>query len=291
MLLSTRPRPVRGYLAALLCAISFHALAEASEPPPLVNGVIGGTRIHVSEPVDYVTTVTLTRPGSPPLKLKNVSFDLMYSNVAAGASPNLIVRGFSQGAHCCFTLYAISYTPTLHEQEIQVRDADLITMHPGEHGAGPQLDFFDFNFAYWRAPFAASPAPPISLIWDATQTRYVLNVAGMRKPAPSERELKEDAQALLKEEVDARRPWPPTLLWDDMLGYIYAGNSAAARMLMDTAWRPSWGNKKLFATCFSQRLHAGWLWKHMDIGKLMKADGDFPEPARVPAACGAAEAI
>lgn len=291
MLRSIRVRPLRGYLAALLCVISLHVLADASEPPPLVNAVIGGTRIHLSEPVDEVITVTLTRADSPPLKLKDVSFDLMYSNPDPAASPNLIVRGFSQGAHCCFTWHVISYTPALHEQEIQVFDADMITMRPSEQGGGPQLDFFDFNFAYWHEAFAGSPAPPISLSWNSPQKRYVLNVAAMRKPAPSKATLKDDAQALQKEEVDAKHPWPPTLLWDDMLSYIYSGNSAAARALMDTAWQPNWGDKKLFVTCFSQRLHAGWLWVHMDIGKLMNAEGDFPEPAIVPAACGAAEAL
>ncbi|NWB96852.1 hypothetical protein HX882_13190 [Pseudomonas gingeri] len=277
---------IRWCAAWLLYLAVSQVWAAEAEPKELISSVVGETRIHVSEPVDEERIVTLTQKGSPSIKLKSaVSFDVLYTDPDSIHAPNMIVGSRSGGTHCCYTLHIISFSPSLHEQNIEVLDSDLIDVQAVARG-GPTLGLFDFNFGYWHNSFAGSPAPPISLSWNSTQGRYVLNVDGMRKPAPSNTKLTEDTQALLKEEVDTQQPWPPTLLWADMLKYIYSGNSASARTLMDTAWQPKWGDKELFFTCFNQKIHAGRLWGQMDIGNLMKADGDFPKPISVNADCG-----
>ncbi|MEB0047825.1 MULTISPECIES: hypothetical protein [unclassified Pseudomonas] len=209
---------------------------------------------------------------------------MLYTNPDATHSPNIIVGSHSGGANCCYTLHIISFAPSLHKQDIEVYNSDHIDIQ-AVAGGGPTLNFLDFSFAFWHSSFADSPAPPISLSWNAMQGRYVLNIDGMRKPAPSNATLEEDANRLLKEEIDTQHPWPPTLLWGDMLKYIYSGSSASARTLMDTAWQPKWGEKELFSTCFSQKLQTGWLWGHLDMANVMKAAGDFPKPISVPASC------
>ncbi|UWF51533.1 hypothetical protein NYP20_11425 [Pseudomonas sp. N3-W] len=262
-----------------------------AEPKKLITSTVGDTSIQVSElepkskSDDDEKIVTLTREGSQPITLSNFDFDVLYTDPEPTHAPNMIVRGRSGGANCCSTLHIISFSPSLHKQDIEALNADPINIQTVASG-GPTLDFLDYSFAFWHSSFVYSPAPPISLSWDVIQGRYVLNVDGMRKPAPSNAELEEDANPLMKEEVDTKYPWPPTRLWADMLKYIYSGNSASARTLMNTAWQPKWGDKELFFTCFNQELHTGWLWGHMDIGNLMEVDNDFPEPIRVPVACG-----
>ncbi|NWB99672.1 hypothetical protein HX882_27745 [Pseudomonas gingeri] len=262
-----------------------------AESKTLITSTVGDTSIQVSELVptsksdDSTKIVTLTREGSQPITLRNVDFEVIYTDPDPTHSPNVILVGLSGGANCCHTLHIISFSPSLHKQDIEAYNSDQFDVQAVAH-SGPTLGFFDFSFAFWYHSFAGSPAPPVSLSWDAIQGRYVLNAEGMRKPAPSNAELEEDANQLLEEGVDPQYPWPPTLLWGDMLTYIYSGNSAAARTLMDTAWQPTWGDKELFSTCFSLQLHKGWLWGDMDIGHLMKADGDFPKPISVPATCG-----
>jgi hypothetical protein len=265
--------------------------AVETEPKQLITSTVGDTSIQVSvlegesKQDDDEKIVTLTREGSQPITLSNFDFDVLYTDPDPTHAPNMIVRGRSGGANCCSTLHIISFSPSLHKQDIEALNADPINIQAVASG-GPTLDFLDYSFASWDGHFGGSPAPPTSLSWDTIQGHYVLNVDGMRKPAPSNAELEEAAKALLKEELHTKGPSPPTLLWADMLKYIYSGSSASARTLMDTAWQPTWGDKELFFTCFSQHLHAGWLWGEMDIGNLMKADSDFPKPISVPAACG-----
>ncbi len=274
----------------LYLAVSQVWAVEAG-PQKLITSIVGDTSVQVSvlksksQSDDDEKIVTLTREGSQPITLRNFDFDVLYTDPDPTHAPNMIVVGRTGGANCCHTLHIISFAPSLHKQDIEAYNSDQFDMQEVAHG-GPVLGFFDFSFAFWYHSFAGSPAPPVSLSWDAIQGRYVLNVAGMRKPAPSDVELEEDTQALLLEEVGTNDLWPPALLWRDMLTYIYSGNSASARTLMDTAWQPKWGEKQLFFTCFSQKLHTGWLWNYMDIGHLMKADGDFPKPISVPAGCG-----
>ncbi len=282
-----RSRSMRRCAAWLLCLAVSQVWAVEAEPKKLISSTVGDTSIQVSElepeskSDDAAEIVTLTREGSQPITLRDFHLYVLYTDPDPTHAPNMIVQGFSGGANCCDTLHIISFSPTLHMQDIEALNSDQIDMQAVAHG-GPTLGFYDFSFAFWHHSFAGSPAPPISLSWDAMQGRYVLDVDGMRKPAPSNVELEEDAQELLKEEVDSKHPWPPTLLWRDMLTYIYSGNSTSARTLMDTAWQPTWGDKERFFTCFSQTLHKGWLWGHMDIGNLMKADADFPKPVSLP---------
>jgi len=265
--------------------------AVEAEPQKLITSTVGDTSVQVFERApesrsdDGEKIVTLTREGSQPITLRNFDFDVLYTDPDPSHAPNMIVVGRSGGANCCHTLHIISFSPSLHKQDIEAYNSDQFDMQAVAHG-GPTLGFFDFSFAFWHHSFAGSPAPPVSLSWDTAQGRYVLDVDGMRKPAPSNAELEEDTNQLLQEEADTQPPWPPTLLWRDMLTYIYSGNSASARALMDTAWQPTWGDKELFSICFSQELHTGWLWNRMDIGNLMKVDGDFPKPISVSAACG-----
>lgn len=280
-----RVRHLRCCAPWLLYLVVSQVLAVEAQPKQLISSTVGDTIIQVAEPNDEEKVVTFTREGSQPITLDNVDFDVLYTDPDPTHAPNMIVRGRSGGANCCSTLYVISFSPSLHKQEIDALNADPINIHAVPSG-GPTLDFLDYSFASWHSSFVYSPAPQISLNWDAIQRRYVLNVDGMRKPAPSNADLEEDANALVKEEVDTERPWPPTLLWADLLKYIYSGNSASARTLMNTAWQPTWGDKQLFFTCFNYELHTGWLWGHMDIGNLMAVDDDFPKPMRVPAACG-----
>ncbi|KPA94817.1 hypothetical protein PF70_05226 [Pseudomonas asplenii] len=291
-----RIRHMCGCALWLLCLAMSQVWAVEAEPKKLISSAVGDTSIQVSEPEleskadDIEKIVTLTREGSQPITLRDLYYYVLYTDPDPTHAPNMIVQGFSGGANCCDTLHVISFSPTLHMQDIEALNSDQIDIQAVAHG-GPTLGFYDFSFASWHHSFEGSPAPQISLSWDAAQGRYVLDVDAMRKPAPSYAELEEDAQELLKEEIDSKDPWPPTLLWGDMLTYIYSGNSASARTLMDTAWQPTWGEKERFFTCFSRQLYAGWLWGHMDIGHLMTADADFPEPMNLPEPVQRAESL
>lgn len=191
-----------------------------AEPKQLITSTVGDTNIQVSvlkgesEQDDDEKIVTLTREGSQPITLSSFDFDVLYTDPDSTHAPNMIVGSHSGGAHCCYTLHIISFAPSLHQQDIEANDADLIDLQAVARG-GPTLGFFDFNFASWNGHFGGSPAPPISLSWDALQGLYVLNVEGMRKPAPSNAEREEAAKELLKEKVDTPNPWPPTLLSAD----------------------------------------------------------------------------
>jgi len=151
--------------------------------------------------------------------------------------PEIIVRYFSGGAHCCmeYRIYSlgkrlelINTLQGLHSY-FKFRDLD----GDGKYEAIGR----DWTFGYWNASFAGSPAPEIILQWKDRKYRLAKDL--MKKP-PNEKELQKLAKefrrsALFTDESRQSLHWEAEW-WAVMLELIYTGNGDLAWKFCDWFW-------------------------------------------------------
>ncbi len=172
------------------------------------------------------------------------------ADITGNGEPNVIVGTYSGGAHCC-------YGYMIFEAGKHFRLIDEI--YSGDYPIGlleldgtPGLEIIknDGKFAYWKAPFASSPAPRVILKFDGSE--YRINTALMRAPPMSEAIMKETAISVgQRANWDRSKMYPLNSdLWGVMLDLIYSGNADQAHDFLDMAWPSERGDKEEFAREF-----------------------------------------
>ena len=182
---------------------------------------------------------------------------ITVKDITGDGIPDLIISMWSGGAHCCYSTYIFS----LGEQFNKIDEIE------GYHDV---FDFKDFNgdgiyelvgrdwvFAYWRVPFASSPAPLVIL--EYKNGKYVLAHAFMKKAPPEdiEKEI-----YLTKSEFDGE---VPARLWSNMLDLIYTGNGQFALDFFNKAWPENRKGKEEFMQSFKEQLAASKYWSEIKI--------------------------
>jgi hypothetical protein len=223
--------------------------------------------------------LVISKPGADPIRLAAQSFTMRNLQVGAGPGPNAIFVGYAGGAHCCYTVDLLWIAGEFRVQTIELFDSELKI---DSAGGPPRLSFYDFNFAYWNASFADSPAPLVVLSYDHARREYAADLPAMRKPAPSADELVQQAAKLRKIYEQLRPDELNSDLWGAMLDLIYAGNAASARGLLDQAWPPGRPDKDAFLKDFTKQLWEGTTWRQFDLGRVLAASESFPPPAAAP---------
>ena len=187
--------------------------------------------------------------------------------IAAGADitndgiPDLLVEGFSGGAHCCFTYYVFSMGDEVREiAELDTRDAGATFRNVDDE---PDLEALsaDVNFAYWYTSYAESPLPRITFKYR--DGRYRLAPDLMRAPQIAEDELIKAADEIARSDrwgpPDPKYPNDPHLaanyeprLWEVMLDLIYSGHYSRAVLFFEQAWPEAQPDKEKFRYEFFQ---------------------------------------
>jgi len=198
------------------------------------------------------------------------------TDINADGIPEIIVRHFTEGAHCCYEYGIYSLGSTL----------ELIDTLQGEHSSFKFKDLDgdgkyeaigkDWTFAYWNASFAGSPAPEIILRWKNGRYRVAEDL--MKKPA-NHNELLRLAkefrkQAVFEDESMQSLHWEARW-WAAMVELIYTGNGNLAWKFCDWFWpisdqqsisRKYLANKKRFLAEFKKQLTESPYWA--DIKKM-----------------------
>jgi hypothetical protein len=286
--------------AALAVALAVAALAggsavalEPGEEQELAQRIRAGVRPQVIQLNDVAIDdykrpsgdpeahefLVIRRPGDQPIKLADHSFTMRTLQVGGGPGANVIFVGFSGGAHCCFIAHLIWTEGGVRHQAIDLQDSELKL----ETGPGvPRLRFNDFGFAYWNASFADSPAPTVVLAYDPRQGEYAADAAAMRKPAPTDAALAQQAMEIRTTYEGLRSEELDPALWAAMLDLIYSGNAGSARALVEAAWPPAKPGRDAFLKEFTAQLWTGSTWRRFELGRALDAGGAFPPPAAVP---------
>ncbi len=173
----------------------------------------------------------------------------------------LVVVNWTGGAHCCYTLSIIA----LEDQPFLIQEIELEHSWPDFKDLNKdgilELLISDWTFAYWKIPFAQSPAPQITLGFNGR--RWVFEPRWNKKARPSPNDfLASQAkikQAFVDTKLDAslgdrEDTGAPVLLWTEMLNLIYSGNADLALKLFDSAWPADSPHKKKFQCEFGRQL-------------------------------------
>ncbi len=182
-------------------------------------------------------------------------------DITGDGQPNALVYGDSGGAHCCIQLYVLQLGPDFEVLNRLDAGNYLPLLRQADGDPALEIELRDNIFAYWRAPFARSPAPRVML--DFQDGRYRPAPELMRQPALGESRLFRRAQALRSGrgwDSDPRYPLDSGL-WTVMLDLVYSGNLTQAERFLELAWpeaRP--GREDFHRAFFDCQLRFSFYW-------------------------------
>lgn len=189
--------------------------------------------------------------GNLPLPGKDITGD---------GIPDLVVEGYSGGAHCCndYLIFSLGeqFQKIAHlyggDSSFEFKDIDGDGVY--------EIIGRDWTFAYWETCFAASPAPEIILYYKDNKYKLVCEL--MRKSHPEFM----DTFAKELERVKSDPAWTdevPPALWGYMLDLIFTGNRKKAYEFFDRAWQGDKEGKKKFIRKFKTQLSKSPYWREI----------------------------
>ena len=195
---------------------------------------------------------TVTATGSKSTTGKRVATDwavsinaLSGTDVNGDGKPDLIVQGYSGGAHCCYTYLVINLTqglPVVREIRNQVpvifksRDDGRVELNTGEG-----------VFDYFLVPHANSVIPKLFMRLDGDQ----LVDLSSEHTADYDHEIEKARSELTLEESDKlkKSTYSQGMLFDQLptvqkvltivLNYLYSGRQDQAWQALDEMWPPA----------------------------------------------------
>lgn len=206
----------------------------------------------------YFESLKSVAEGEEPVRIADINAD---------GYPEVLLMGWSGGAHAAYTywLWSLRPTPTclmelpLGNGQLQIQDLD-------EDGI-PEVIVFDDTFAYWRTCFAESPMPKIIYRWNgwrycmATSSYVAISTGEKERQVEKARKfLRSDAAEQLDYIVNGRPLQPRSDLWAVMLEAIYAGEGAHAYDLICRAWPEHVPGRTAFMTDFDKQVRSSPFW-------------------------------
>ena len=221
---------------------------------------------------------SLGLPAQPEYKIPGVANG---TDLTGSGYPEMVVTGWSGGAHCCQSRYVFVLAPVIH-LAIELDDGDSELSHfvrlPNGHY---DYSTSDETFAYWNACFACSPMPSVMLAFATESGKTVahLDLARMHKPAPTavewQKSLRTARKALHEQNPAADDPIFRTIdpaMWGEMLHYIYTGRAPLAWKLVDASWPVNKPGKEAFLAAICGNLGKSVFWRELSAS----AEGQPP---------------
>lgn len=226
---------------------------------------------QVRNPQDFGERVVIRGSGGEPLVIEDFKVNLgdgvptlgrarlgVFMDITGEGVPDLLVSGFSGGAHCCHTFHVVSLSASpVMLATIEAHDGGQFVF--ADDGVA-EFRGIDWHYAYWRSSFVDSPRPEIVLRWDGS--RYALHLPGMLKDAPAEAELAAEASRVRDAftRIEGNEPVPPALgAW--MLDLMYTGHEALAWRFLDMAWPDGVEGKDLYAAEMRHQMAGSAYWR------------------------------
>lgn len=174
----------------------------------------------------------------------------LESDVTGDGYPDLVMKGWDGGAHCCFTTLVFQLEPTFMPiMRLETFDSDVEFGNLDKDSA-LELTLLDFTFRYWNTSFAFSPAPKVIIDWD--QNVPIVSETLMRTPPPAQEYLDQSANEIRRRMKSSNELQPE--LWGTMLDLIYSGNGDLAFEFFESAWPTEWADKADFLKSFTGTL-------------------------------------
>jgi hypothetical protein len=286
---------LRGFVLVTVVSSEEAAQSSLSEPKGqivVIEQSYEDYRVRITGPTDYRATLMESTleifKGDKQVFQKNEwrfyfghRNEREYSNdiirigtdITGNGKPNLVVRSWSGGAHCCHFFLIFELGDTFRQiATIDVMDSGSAHFEDRDGDANLEFVFGDYTFAYWNECFADSPVPKVVLRFSGNG--YHIAEDQMRGEPPSDAKIRQIA-ARIAETPSRSKDLPPTPLWGTMLEWIYKGNADAAWQLFDLAWQPEMPGKDEFLKSFKTQLETSPWWP--DI-KAMNAQPERTAP-------------
>ncbi len=191
----------------------------------------------------------------------------MGEDITGDGTPDLLLIEYTGGAHCCYLAHVIA----LEDPPRPVAVIDALHTYPSFRdlrGVGVRnVVLHDWTFAYWRAPYADSPAPRVIL--TPRGEAYHVDLELMEAPAPSLESLEALAKSVRSDprwqSYDPEATWnfarqPPSRLWGTMLELVYTGHPSLAMKFFEAAWPKAVPGKRAFLADFRSTLASSPHW-------------------------------
>lgn len=182
-------------------------------------------------------------------------------DITGNGQADAVIYSDSGGAHCCIQLLVLALTPEFKVLNRLDAGNYLPIFRQSDKDEALEIRIRDGIFAYWKAPFARSPAPPVIL--DFQDGRYRPAPELMRAPPLAIGQLRRKARAIRDSprwDEDGRYPLD-SRLWAVMLDLIYSGNLAQADEFLDQAWPRKRPGKQDFRRAFFEcQLRLSFYW-------------------------------
>jgi len=208
-----------------------------------------------------------------------------------GEGPDLLIDAQNAANGQGARLHAFVLAPYFSLQTIGLGDTYAGSDESGETAA-LRVQFSDYAFMGWNAPYHLSPVPTLHLGW--TGTRYEVEPDSLgryaRDPGLIERWTDDARAALVKwrnaggvyTAIDARTPGdtpenPPSVVWRYALELVYSGDAESAKKLFDAAWDDAIPGKREFWRDFLTQLRNGQAWRDLDQETALDAHDLFKD--------------
>jgi hypothetical protein len=181
-------------------------------------------------------------------------------DITGNGVPDIVVRTFSRGAHCCTTTYVFELGKTFHAFEPikhvhgEVQDSFV------QADNDPELEVIvrDWTFAYWHLCYASSPAPEVllDLRRNASGPHPEWVFANQKEPVSTEhqKQLEGRARRSAASEDGPLEEEALSMFLKDILDLLYSGNAKAARAHIDRAFAGRDAEKLGFLMDFGAQL-------------------------------------
>jgi hypothetical protein len=182
--------------------------------------------------------------------------ELVGRDLTGDRSPDVVVRQYSGGMHCCSQATVLGLGPTLvNYGTIDGADGD-IEFDDIDNDGVMEAKVNDFRFAYWRDyAFVETQAPDVILRFRGGGYQPACDL--MREDAPDNATLNRRAREL----TDGWNAGnPPAEFWGYAVDLIYGGQADLAWHWLDRAWPRAIGGKDEFLGDLRDKLRGSPCW-------------------------------
>jgi len=182
--------------------------------------------------------------------------ELVGRDVTGGHIPDVVVRQYSGGMHCCSLATVLGLGPTLiNYGTIDGADGDIEFDDLDDDGA-MEVKLNDFRFAYWRDyPFVETQAPDVILRFRGGGYQPACDL--MHQDPPDNATLAAKAHEL----TDGWHAGnPPAEFWGYAVDLIYGGQADLAWRWLDRSWPRDISGKDEFLKDLRDKLQGSPCW-------------------------------
>ncbi len=179
------------------------------------------------------------------------------ADVTGTGNPNLVVKEYSGGAHCC-TSFEVFSLGSNFQKLVTIESADCDGAHFQRQDNGGYVFYgCDPAVRMYGASFADSAAPGVILRY--VNGSFHLAPDLMRKPPPSLDELKAKAADLASNPTWSTQDVPGAF-WQCVIDLTYSGNSRSADQFVTLAWPVQRTDRNQQIQQFSTQLRKSPYW-------------------------------